>query len=125
MKFSNSKLFGLFGAIAAAFTIGKSSSALADSYSANMSTSNKNTLTDQLIQKNVFQIDNQTNEIQIDNDALVESVREELIQKMQSSTLNQTQQERYQLLLNNLKPGNYQRFHDGAKDLQSMHFDKK
>lgn len=124
MKHLNTQIFGIFGAMLTILAIGKADSALANGQSPNIDGQDKNTLADKLIQKNLFQMDSQTNEVQIDNEALVESLREELLQKIKQQPMTQEQQVKYQFLLNNLKPGNYQRFHEGAKNLQSMDFGK-
>jgi hypothetical protein len=125
MKSKISKIFSIFGAIATATTFGGLSSAAAQTQGSNDLESGSSNLADQMIQKNLFEMDASTNEIQVDNDALVASLKNELRARMKSSSLSQFQREKYETLLNNLQPGNYERFHNNAKDLQSMHFDGK
>lgn len=122
MKSNFSKVIGILGAVATAVTLGKLDFAKA---SGEQFGNQADGLADQMIDKNMFKMDTQTNEIKVDTDALVESLRAEIVVKINSPRISKNKKDTYEVILQNLKPGSYEAFHGSAQDLSSMHFDKK
>lgn len=116
-----SRAFGVLGAFATVITLGKLNQAKAQTNIGAKGTG----LADQLIDKNLFAMDSKTNEIKVDNDALVAALKSELTAQIQNTSISQDQKDKYQVILENLTPGSFNDYHSTAHDNQAMHFDGK
>jgi hypothetical protein len=82
-------------------------------------------LSDQLLSKGLFNVSPDQTEIVLDQEALVATIRAEVLTKLRNRNLNPDVRTVYEKLAEGLKPGSFSERDNGAKDLQSMHFDKK